>query len=61
MKGNNYPFNSGGANSLSYKVAHNPQHQIGQFPAGGKPDNVSIPVGQITKITRQAKDKDQFK
>ena len=51
MKGGGYPFSGGGTNSLSYKVAHGPQRQ----------DNVSIPVSQITKITRQAKDKDVFK
>ena len=50
-KGGGYPFGGSGVNSLSYKVAHGAQRQ----------DNVSIPVNQITKITRQAKDKDVFK
>lgn len=45
MKGSSYPPVSQGQNTLSYKVAHSRQNQ-------SKHDNVTIPVNQITKITR---------
>jgi len=55
---NTAAFNS---NTISHKVATRAQKKGGRPTGPVLYDDVNIPVSQITKITRQAQEKDQFR